>query len=121
MISFTFNKELNFLKTKTSGIIGIKEILKHYNHLKENNSYPKNLNVLIDCCDSEFKIEPQEIPIFIDATKQTLQKYDSLTEAILIKKPYETVIATLFKDMFNSEKYNFKIFYTEEAAIKWLV
>ena len=122
MNSFQFNIELNVLETKKTGAQTILNIIEHYNEITKNNNLPKILNVIIDCRGASFDIKANEIDYTQEAVNNALNKYERIKEAILVDKPYETAIATLFKN-YNSDlkSYSFKIFSTEEAAKKWLI
>ncbi len=121
MNTYHFNKELNIYETKYTGLLTILNIIDHYNRIAKNNKLPKILNTIIDCREAQFDIKTNEINYTKEAVKSALNKYEKIKEAIIIDKPYETAIATLFKN-YNAylKSYSFKIFSTEEAAINWL-
>lgn len=103
------------------GVLKIDDILSHYAKINDDGSLPRNLNVLIDCRDSQLDVKLDEISLTKDIVKKVLLNFKSINEAIIVNKPYETVVATLFED-YNSEleSYNFEIFSTENAARYWL-
>jgi len=120
MLTLKFDSRNNILRTVTTGVIGVEDMLKHYNTIIDNDSLPRNLIVLINCGGTRCTTTTEEIEIFYRKIKIALQKYEQIREAILVDQPYETAFVTLFERLINVEKYEFKIFYTENAAMKWL-
>jgi hypothetical protein len=120
MIDITYNDELGVLCTKTGGKLSIDEILEHYRKIRQNNTYPRDLKVLIDCRSTRLAVKLDDVSRIVEAAKNTIPKYSRLREAILITAPYETVIATLFEQNARFKNYHFKLFNSENAALRWL-
>ncbi len=121
MLELSFDKENNILRTITGDIIGIEDMLRHYNTIIESDSLPRKLNVLINCSGTGCTTKPDEIEIFYNKVKTAVSKYDWIKEAILVDKPYETAFVVLFERLIQIEKYKFKVFHTESAAMRWLM
>lgn len=120
MIDISYNDQLNILQTKTGGELTIEEILGHYNEIRRNDTYPRDLKVLIDCRLTRLAVKLDDVEKIIEAAKSAIPKYKRMKEAILIAAPYETVIATLFEQNARFENYRFKVFNSENAALVWL-
>ena len=120
MITITFNEELGVLLTKTGGDLSNEEILGHYREIRQNNAYPRDLKVMIDCRSTRLLIKLDDVTRIIDAAKDTIPRYDRLREAILITAPYETAVATLFEQNARFKNYHFRLFNSENAAMRWL-
>jgi len=120
MIDFSYNEELGVLRTKTGGDLSIDEILGHYQEIRQNNTYPRDLKVIIDCRSTRLAVKLDDVTRIIEAAKNTIPKYRRLREAILISAPYETVVATLFEQNARFKNYNFRLFNSENAALRWL-
>lgn len=120
MITFSYNNELGILRTKTGGDLSIEEILGHYQEISQNINYPRELKVIIDCRSTRLAVKLDDVSGIIEAAKNTLPKYKRLREAILITAPYETVVATLFEQNARFKNYNFRLFNSENAALRWL-
>ena len=120
MITFSYNNELGVLQTKTGGDLSIDEILGHYNEIRQNTSYPRDLKVIIDCRSTRLAVKLDDVTRIIEAAKSTIPKYKRLREAILITAPYETVVATLFEQNARFKNYHFRLFNSENAALQWL-
>ncbi len=121
MIELNFDKEKNILRTMTKGVIGVEEMLTHYNKIIEDDSFPRKLNVLINCRGTSCTTKPGEIEIFYNKVKVAVKKYEWIREAILVNQPYETAFVILFEKLMQIEKYEFKVFNTENVAMKWLL
>jgi hypothetical protein len=120
MIEISYNNDLGVLQTKTGGDLSIEEILGHYDEIRQNNTYPRDLKVIIDCRSTRLAVKLDDVTSIIEAAKTTIPKYKRLREAILITAPYETVVATLFEQNARFENYNFRLFNSENAALRWL-
>jgi len=120
MITFTFIHELGILRTTTGGELSISEILGHYQEISQNDTYPRDLKVIIDCRSTRLAVKLDDVSRIIEAAKNTLTKYTRLREAILITAPYETVVATLFEQNARFKNYHFRLFNSENAALQWL-
>ena len=120
MIIISYNDELGVLQTKTGGDLSIDEILRHYEEIRQNNTYPRDLKVIIDCRSTRLAVKLDDVSRIIEAAKNAIPKYTRLREAILITAPYETVVATLFEQNARFKNYNFRLFNSENAALRWL-
>lgn len=120
MITFSYDDELGILHTITGGDLSIDEILGHYQEIRQNNTYPRDLKVIIDCRSTRLAVKLDDVSRIIEAAKNTIPKYTQLREAILVTAPYETVVATLFEQNARFKNYNFRLFNSENAALRWL-
>jgi hypothetical protein len=120
MITFSYDEELGILHTITCGDLSIDEILRHYEEIRQNSTYPRDLKVIIDCRSTRLAVKLDDISRLIEAAKNTIPKYTQLREAILVTAPYETVVATLFEQNARFKNYNFRLFNSENAALRWL-
>ena len=120
MIDFSYNDELGVLITKTGGDLSIDEILGHYEEIRQNNIYPRDLKVIIDCRSIRLTVKLDDVTRINEAAKTTIPKYKRLREAILVTEPYETVVATLFEQNARFRNYHFRLFNSENAAMRWL-
>ena len=121
MLTLNYDSEKNILRTMTEGVIGVEDMLRHYSTIIENDSFPRKLYVLIDCKGTSCTTKPAEIEIFYNKVKTAIQKYKQIREAILVNQPYETAFVVLFEKLIQIENYEFKIFYSEKVAMKWLL
>ena len=63
-----------------------------------------------------------EVKVSTEAIKESLKRYRTIKEAILVDKPFETAVAKVFQ-LFNSKikNYSFDVFSTENASRNWLL
>lgn len=121
MRTYHYDKQNDILEAKVNGSLSITDILNHYLEISKSQYPSKHLKILIDCREARFEITPIEISYTVNALKKALINYDSIQESILVNKPFETAVATLFKRYnANTNNYFFKVFYSEEAARVWL-
>lgn len=121
-MKYLFNSDPQYLNVVVDEIIKIEDVQNHYDLLALSHFPQKDLKVLINCKNSRFRIQRDEIQTVDLAFKKALMRYNSIQEAIIVDKPYKTVIASLFEQYFPDHiKYLFKIFCTEEAALDWLL
>ena len=121
MKSYSLNENDQILILTAIGKQSLKDIIDHYLYLSKTNDLPKDLKCLIDCREAIFELDHNELNFTTKSVNLALQNYDRINEAILVEKPFETVIANLFEEL-NAplENYTFQVFSTEEAALNWL-
>ncbi len=121
MRTYYYNEQSNILETKANGSLLIKDIINHYIEISKSQYPTKHLKILIDCRNADFEITPIEISYTVNALKKALNNYESIQESILVNKPFETAVATLFKRYnSNTNNYFFKVFCSENEAKAWL-
>ncbi len=120
MVQIRFDEELQVLLTKVSGVIHFEDLEEHYSFLYDAKELPRNLNVLIDARYARFKFKPADVEMMVALAAECLPRYKSITEAILVTKPYETMVAMLFEESADLPGFRFKTFTTQRAALKWM-
>lgn len=124
MIKYTFNQQLEIVELVALDEVTVDQIIEYYLSISKDNSLPRNLKTLIDCSNGKLQIDlnKNEIEKARFALNKAIDVFDSIREAVVVVKPYETVVATLFRD-FNHDIKNlsFKIFCTQKASLKWLL
>ncbi len=120
--TYSYYENASLLELQTTGVMQVGDIISHYVHIRNDHTLPKNLKVLIDARSTQLDLRVEDIALTNDAVKEALLNFDSLREAILVDKPYETAIATMFERFYSKiESYNFRVFSTENAARVWLM
>ncbi len=120
--TYSYNEKSNLLELHTMGVMQVGDIISHYVHIRKDPTLPKKLKVLIDARGAQLDLRIEDIALTNDAVKEALLNFDSLREAIIVDKPYETVIATMFERFYSkTESYIFRVFSTENAARVWLM
>ncbi|HCC72044.1 MAG TPA: hypothetical protein DEQ09_12975 [Bacteroidales bacterium] len=93
---FKHDVDLKILRVRYPGMLTKEEIIAHYNELRTNKNFHRNIRILIDCKDSTFTVKPDEVDELVEVACKAAMEYNTLKEAILVSDPYETVIVTLF-------------------------
>ncbi|PXY00746.1 hypothetical protein DF185_12625 [Marinifilum breve] len=120
MIKTFFNPKTQILESTYSGKVSLNEIVEYINETKCNPNYPRALKILTYCSDSEMTFGPNDIPKIVEANNQSLAKYDSITDALIVNNPNETALIIFFQMLSENKKYKVDAFSTEEAAMNWL-
>lgn len=120
MILTNFNHHKGIIETNFEGDVTIKEIVDYIIATKENESYPRFLKILTNATEANMDLSIDDLSIIVEENYKSLKKYDTIIDAIIIEKPKETALTMLYQRLAKNDKYRFKIFYTKEAAIRWL-
>jgi len=120
--TYSFNEDTQVLDLRTERVLKVDDIISHYVHISSDNSLPRKMRVLIDSRGTKMDLRIEDIALTNEAVKKALTKYTFLKEAIIVDKPYETVIATMFERFYaKMDSYAFRVFSTENAARSWLM
>jgi hypothetical protein len=119
-MSFEFLPGEIYYRALFTDVLHKKGIIEYYNYLRDEQSLPRKLKILIDTSGCVFTANASDIRELNEAMKEAVKKFEFLEEAIIVTKPYETVIATLFSEANREPNYIFRIFSTEAAADNWL-
>ncbi len=120
MITTNFNAHKGIIETNFEGDVTIKEIVDYIITTKENESYPRFLKILTDATEANMDFTLDDLSIIVEENSKSLEKYDTIIDAIIIEKPKETALTFMYQRLAKNNKYRFKIFYTKAGAIKWL-
>jgi hypothetical protein len=70
--------------------------------------------------DAVFNFTIEDLEIIVEENIKSLEKYDSIIDAIIIDDPKNTVLSMLYLELAKPNKYRFEIFATKSAALDWL-
>tara|TARA_R110002050_G_scaffold141251_1_gene266275 strand:- start:30231 stop:30602 length:372 start_codon:yes stop_codon:yes gene_type:complete len=121
MISTNFNTYTNILETKFTEFVTLKEVVDYIRVTKNNQEYPRHLTIMTDAKFAIFDFSIHDVETIISENEQSLEKYDSITDAIVVVDPKNTAISILYKDFAKNPKYNFNVFSTTHSAEAWLL
>lgn len=121
MVSSEYDHQNGILLSRLEGIVTLKEVVDYIVATKENISYPRSLKILTDATGANMVFSPQDLVVIEEENSKSIERYDSITDAIVLESPRETALAILYQRLAENEKYKFQVFSTREAAIKWLV
>jgi hypothetical protein len=120
MVTTKFNQKTKILESKFGGNVTLSEIVNYIVATKENKIYPRKLKILTDSIDAIFNFSIEDLEIIVEENFKSLEKYDSIIDAIIIDDPKNTVLSMLYLELTKTNKYKFEIFATKRAALDWL-
>lgn len=120
MVLTKFNHKTGILDSQFIDEITLKEIVDYIISTKENSIYPRKLKILTDATKAIMSLKTDDLHVIVHENNKSIEKYDSIVDAIVIDKPKETAISLLYQEMAKNSKYRFQVFSTREAAIAWL-
>jgi hypothetical protein len=120
MVSTLFNPQTKILESKFEGNVTLAEVVNYIVATKENKTYPRKLKILTDSIGAIFDFSIKDLEIIVEENIKSLEKYDSIIDAIIIDDPKNTVLSMLYLELTKTNKYKFEIFATKSAALDWL-
>lgn len=120
MITYAFNKQKNILESQFKEDVSLTEIVDYIRATKDNDSYPRTLKILTDAKYANFNFSVHDLNTLIIENKKSLEKYDTIIDAIIIDGPKTAALSVLYQELAKSKKYFFNVFSTHEAALNWL-
>lgn len=120
MITYKFNTLKGVLETYFEGEVVLKEIVDYIIATKQNTIYPRTLKILTNTSEANFNFSPNDLKIIIEENYKSLEKYDRIIDAIITDNPKNTAISMLYQELVKTNKYEFNVFSSKEAALKWL-
>ena len=120
MINTKLHEHSKILETTIEGDITCDEMVGYIEDIMNNPDYPLKLKILTDATKANMVFGPDEIPRIIEAINKSLEKYDSITEALVVSRPNETALTIFFKLLSEKSTYSINAFATEKNAREWL-
>lgn len=121
MIAYNFNNTLQILEVFYTGAIDRIELLNYGSWVANNKGLPRELRILTDATDAEYKITRADFNELMAALEFNCQSYKWIKAAFIQKKPTETAFSTLTAYESTIPNYTHAVFYTKEAAFAWLL
>lgn len=121
MITHNFNNALQILEVYYTGAIDRIELLNFGKWVANNNALPRELKILTDASNAEYKITRADFDELMIALEYNCQFFKCIKAAYIQKKPTETALSTLTSYESNIPNYFHAVFYTNEAAVAWLL
>ena len=93
MVRTEFNHQTGILNSKFEGDVNINEIVDYVIATRENKSYPRILKILTDSTTANMDFTPRDLTLIVEENYRSLEKYDFIIDAILLKSPKETALS----------------------------
>ena len=120
MIKANFDSESGAYIVQFIGIVSIDEILEYIISTMNNNTFPRKLKIITDARRANMDFSPKDLSRIVEANMKSLEKYEMITDAIVLDSPKETALSILYQELSLTNKYRFQVFSTQEAALNWL-
>ena len=120
MIKHTYNKDIQVLEVIYEGHINSDEIIRHTKYIATNKELPRNLKIITDARNAIYDFDDDTVSQLKSFLKVSTKNYITIKDAFLHKKPKETAYSILMESETGFDNYFHKVFYTREAALKWL-
>lgn len=120
MVTVKFNQQTKILESKFEENVTLQEIVNYIVATKDNKTYPRKLKIITDSCDAIFNFAIEDLEIIVEENNKSLEKYDSIVDAIIVDDPKNTVLSMLYMELAKTSKYKFEIFASKSAALDWL-
>ncbi len=123
MALHTYYSDKRLLRVSWGDRLDIHSIRKHFELLKANRNYDRNLRV-ITSTDVEEIIIPltrENMLLIRDWRENALEEYVSIKSAIYNLQPVPAAYLNYFSEFFDTEKSHLRQFSSESAALAWLL
>lgn len=121
MIIERYDMKNCLLYTECHGSITINEIINYIKSTKNNHSYPRKLNILTNASKARLNINLEDLQLIVKENLLSIEKYKFIRDAIILTRPIETAICSLYQELSKTNKYEFQIFSTYNCAKNWLI
>ncbi len=115
-----YNHRTAILESKFEGYLTVEELIESSLAIKENESYPRFLKILIDSKKAIANFSSNELSILAEEHFKVIEKYEYIVIAIILDTPKETAFAMLFQNLIKNSRSKFQIFSTKAAATNWI-
>lgn len=121
MITSKYNQQTEILETEFTKDVALEEIVNYIISIKENKIYHRFLKIKINATNSNFNFSVNDLKTIVIENDNLLEKYDFISDAIIVDNPRTTAISMLFQKLAEkNDKFRFNIFSSDEGASAWL-
>jgi len=122
MITSHFNRDTGIVETVFTGIVTFEDVVEYIHRLGNGDKYPGRLLILTDSIKGRFELTSEEDQKIGEAVRKYASQFEQIKDAPIINDPRTTAYSVLYRNATsNIPNYQFEIFSTREAAIKWLL
>ncbi len=122
MIRYKINDKTGIVETTVKGTVTINDFIEYISKLSTDKSLSKKVKILTDASKGKFfdDVNPEDLYRVVEINTKSLAKSEFICDAFIISSSMETALAQLYKEYSKADNYFFNVFYTKEAALKWL-
>lgn len=119
----TYYSKKKLLRVTWGKRIDIHSIRRHFELLKANDNYSRDLLVITssDVEEIDIPLTRENMLVLKDWRTDALGDYRSITTAIYNLKPIPSAYLNYFSEFFDSEKSKLRQFASEATALSWLM
>jgi len=121
MIKKKFDDKGFYLFIKSNPIVTLENMLNGLEYLQKDTTLPRDLRIFEDATNVEVTFDISVVDLLQEKMQEIAQKYNSIRHAVIHNSPKNTAFAMLIGQNKIVDKYQVEIFYTEQAAYKWLI
>jgi hypothetical protein len=121
MIEKKFDDKGFYLFIKSNPIVTLENMLNGLEYLQKDTTLPRDLRIFEDATNVEVTFDISVVDLLQEKMQEISQKYNSIRHAVIHNSPKNTAFAMLIGQNKIVDKYQVEIFYTEQAAYKWLI
>jgi hypothetical protein len=121
MIKKKFDDKGFYLFIKSNPIVTLENMLNGLEYLQKDTTLPRDLRIFEDATNVEVTFDISVVDLLQEKMQEISQKYNSIRHAVIHNSPKNTAFAMLIGQNKIVDKYQVEIFYTEQAAYKWLI
>ncbi|MBD5779172.1 hypothetical protein IEN85_06675 [Pelagicoccus sp. NFK12] len=122
MALHTYYSDRRLLRVSWGKRIDIGAVRMHFQLLKANSSYDRNLRVITstDVEEIEIPLTRKNMLLIKEWREEALAEYNSIRSAIYNLQPVPSAYLNYFSEFFDCKKSHMRQFSTEGAALAWL-
>ncbi|MDA3930692.1 MAG: hypothetical protein PF541_17225 [Prolixibacteraceae bacterium] len=118
--NFAYKTNKGFIEVNERKNISVASIKEGFRLIKNNKSFPRKLNILIDARETKLDFDIKNVQEIVTESSEAVRSFKMFKEAIILNRPKDTALATLISLGIKQINYRLGVFSTREAAINWL-
>ncbi|MDQ8185341.1 hypothetical protein [Pelagicoccus sp. SDUM812002] len=123
MALHTYYSNRSLLRVVWGPKLGMDAVSMHFELLKANKNYDRNLRVITstDVEEIDIPLTRENMLLIKDWREDALEEYRSIKSAVYNLQPVPSAYLNYFSEFFDSKKSYMRQFSSESAALAWLM
>lgn len=118
MVDCRFNEEERILYIKASGEIRYNYFTEGLEFLRNDKSLPKRFSILEDASEVSINLPETKLKAIAACLNEISENFENIRHALVIKDPLTTAFAFILKELINSDRYSFRVFFNHRCRKK---